>query len=138
MPFCPTCKSEYIEGTVKCDDCGSSLVASLEPREAEDDSRLVEVWHTQGEMDAQLIRSLLDSHGIRSMLSGESLRLTHGFTVDGLAEVRILVRDEDAKRACEVIASLEGMSRCVHCGYPVHESDPRCHACGKLSEKESR
>ena len=81
-------------------------------------------------MDAQLIRSLLESNGIRSMFSGESLRLTHGFTIDGLAEVKILVRDEDAKRACEIIASLEGMSRCPHCGYPGHNEDERCYSCG--------
>ena len=91
----------------------------------------MEVWHTQGEMDAQLMRSLLESSGIQSAFSGESLRLTHGFTVDGLAEVRILVRDRDAKRACEVIASLEGMKRCTHCGYPMRESDVKCHACAK-------
>ena len=98
---------------------------------ADSTSELVEVWYTQGEMDAQLVRSLLESNGIDSMLSGESLRLTHGFTVDGLAEVKILVRSEDAKRACEVIASLDGMTRCGHCGYPVYKADETCHSCGK-------
>ena len=38
------------------------------------------------------------------MLSGESVRLTHAFTVDGLAEVKILVRKDDAERAREVLA----------------------------------
>jgi hypothetical protein len=66
---------------------------------------LVEVWTAYGEMDAQLIRSVLEGDGIESMLSGESLRLTHGITVDGLAEVKILVRKEDEERAREVIAA---------------------------------
>jgi hypothetical protein len=66
--------------------------------------KLVEVFKAQGEMDAQMIRSVLESDGIDSMLSGESVRLTHGFTVDGLAEVKILVRKEDEARAREVIA----------------------------------
>ena len=65
---------------------------------------LVEVFKAQGEMEAQMIRSVLEGDGIESMLSGESVRLTHGFTVDGLAEVRILVRKEDETRAREVIA----------------------------------
>lgn len=66
---------------------------------------LVEVYKAQGEMQAQMIRSVLESDGIDSMLSGESVRLTHGFTVDGLAEVKILVREEDETRAREVISA---------------------------------
>jgi hypothetical protein len=64
---------------------------------------LVEVFKAQGEMEAQVIRSVLESDGIESMLSGESIRLTHGLTVDGLAEVKILVRDDEETRAREVI-----------------------------------
>ena len=132
MPFCPSCRSEYVEGTSTCEDCGEKLTENLPPKAATaDTSELVEVWYTQGEMDAQLVRSLLESNGIESMLRGESLRLTHGFTVDGLAEVKILVRAEDAKRACEVIASLDGMTQCRHCGYPVYKTDETCHSCGK-------
>jgi hypothetical protein len=66
---------------------------------------LVEVWKAQGEMDAQLILSVLEGDGIEAMLSGESLRLTHALTVDGLAEVKILVRKEDEARARDVIAA---------------------------------
>lgn len=130
MPFCPKCRAEYVEGTVACDDCGVALSAEPpEPRAGA--SALVEVWYTHGEMDAQLMRSLLESSGISSMFSGESLRLTHGFTVDGLAEVRILVREEDAKRACEIISSLDGMRQCGECGRPAHEKDAACHYCKK-------
>ena len=67
--------------------------------------KLVEVSRAYGEMEAQVIHSLLESHGIESMLKGEALRITHGFTMDGLAEVRILVRPEDAERAKEIIAA---------------------------------
>ena len=65
---------------------------------------LVEVGKAQGEVEAQLMRSVLESNGIDAMLSGESVRLTHAFTVDGLAEVKILVRKDDAERAREVLA----------------------------------
>ena len=65
---------------------------------------LVEVCTAQGDINAQVIRSMLEGSGIDSMISGESTRITHGFTVDGLAEVRILVRSEDAERAKELVA----------------------------------
>ena len=132
MPFCPKCRTEYVEGTVTCTDCGQKLVAELSPAEKQtpEQTDLVEVWHVQGEMDAQLIRSLLESNGIESMFAGESVRLTHGLTVDGLAEVRILVREEDAKRACEIIGSLEGMTQCTSCGYPASKEDTACYSCG--------
>lgn len=131
MPFCAKCRSEYVEGTLVCEDCGGKLTETLPPEPVgEGDGDLVEIWHAQGEMDAQLIRSLLDSNGITAMLSGEALRLTHGFTVDGLAEVKILVRAEDAKRACDIVSSLEGMTRCEKCGYPAHQQDATCHSCG--------
>jgi hypothetical protein len=137
MPYCPACRSEYVEGTTTCEDCGRALVDTLPENSGNEDaaSELVEVWHTQGEMDAQMMRSLLESNGIQSVLSGESLRLTHGFTVDGLAEVRILVRDKDAKIASEIIASLDGMTRCAHCGYPMRVEDARCYSCGTAGKR---
>ncbi|NIO29565.1 MAG: hypothetical protein GTO29_13540 [Candidatus Latescibacteria bacterium] len=75
------------------------------PRKGDPNIKLVEVWKAQGETEAQIIRSVLEGDGIESMLSGESVRLTHGITVDGLAEVKILVREEDETRAREVIAA---------------------------------
>ena len=131
MPFCPKCRGEYVEQTQACDDCGVSLVETLPAgrERTAGNAALVPVWHTHGEMDAQLIRSLLDSHGVESMIKGESLRLTHGFTLDGLAETKILVREDDAERARDVIASLDGMNRCPTCGYPVYDTDTACYSC---------
>jgi predicted amidophosphoribosyltransferase len=131
MPFCPRCRTEYVNGTSVCADCAVSLVSELPPeRDAPPDvGDLVEVWRTQGEVNAQLVRALLDANGIASMLAGESLRLTHGLTVDGLALVRILVRPDDARRACEIIASTEGVGRCPRCGFPVDDRDEACWSC---------
>ena len=136
MPFCPKCRSEFVEGTVECSDCGVPLVeepAGQSPLVTDTDD-LVEVWRAQGEVNAQLVRSLLEGSGIRSMLSGESLRLTHGLTVDGLALVRVLVRSGDARRACEIIASTDGVRRCPRCEFPVSESDDSCWSCGHRFE----
>jgi len=75
------------------------------PRGGDPNIKLVEVCTAHGEVEAQMMRSILESSGIDSMITGESTRLTHGFTVDGLAEVKILVREEDEERAREVIAA---------------------------------
>ena len=71
------------------------------------EKNLVEVWRTQGEIETQVIRSLLESNGIRTMLSGEAMRFVGGFTLDGLAEVKILVKAEDAPRAREIITAMK-------------------------------
>ena len=132
LPYCPKCRSEFVEGTLTCSDCGVRLVPELaaEKRTPGDEEDLVEVWRTQGEINAQLVRSLLEGSGISAMLTGESLRLTHGLTLDGLALVRVLVRSADSKRACEVIASIDGVRPCPRCKFPVSESDESCWSCG--------
>ena len=65
----------------------------MEPEE------LVEVWRGRSESEARIVRSLLAAAGIRSMVRGESTRLTHPVSVSRLGDVRILVRAEDAERA---------------------------------------
>ena len=68
---------------------------------------LVCVATVQGEVPAQVIRSLLEASGIDSMLQGEAIRLTHGLTVNGLGEVKVMVRAEDEASARELIAATE-------------------------------
>jgi predicted amidophosphoribosyltransferase len=137
MPFCPSCRAEYIEGVDTCEECGIPLVESLPSvQKRAPVPKLVDVWHTQGEMQAQMIKSLLESDGIDSMLSGEALRLTHGLTIDGLAEVRILVREEDAARASDIIASLDGITLCPRCGRPAYVADETCPRCGAVLDAD--
>jgi len=60
-----------------------------------------------GEIQAQQIRAFLEAHGITCAFRGESLRLTHGFTVDGLGKVDIFVPDEDVERARGLLAEAD-------------------------------
>lgn len=51
MPWCPKCKSEYVEGTETCVDCGSRLVETLEePPENNDLEQCILEFLEEGEM----------------------------------------------------------------------------------------
>ena len=47
---------------------------------------------------------MLKSNGIESSISGETLRLTHGFSLNVLGLVRIFVRPEDEEVARALLA----------------------------------
>ncbi len=68
---------------------------------------LQRVFLASGDVHAQQVRTFLEASGIRSTTRGESLRLTHGFTLDGLGAVEILVAEADVDLARELIASAE-------------------------------
>ena len=75
--------------------------------ESRDPEDLVVVWEGWGETEAKLVQVLLEGHGVTCMVQGESTRLTHGFTVDGLAQVRVLVRPEDEQKARDLLTTPE-------------------------------
>jgi hypothetical protein len=65
------------------------------------------VFVANGELHAQQVRAFLEAAGIATSERGESLRHTHGLTVDGLGAVEIMVADSDAARARSLLASAE-------------------------------
>ncbi len=65
------------------------------------------VFIASGEIHAQQVRAFLEAAGISSALHGESLRNTHGLTLDGLGMVRIVVAAADEERARALLASAE-------------------------------
>ena len=95
------------------------------------------VREVNGDIEAQQVKAFLSAHGIPCEFRGEALRMTHGFTLDGLAVARILVRKEDAERAEEIIADGEGMARCAACRKPVRADDDRCWSCDAPRAPES-
>jgi hypothetical protein len=111
--FCPECGAEYIAGVETCADCGVPLVENAEwarlrrEREAELESlrheELLLVHEAQGEVEAGIIRSLLDAHGIATLATGMSTQSVYPFTMDGLGKIRIMVRADDLARAREMI-----------------------------------
>lgn len=65
--------------------------------------KLVKICTAADNMQAQMIRGLLETNGICCMLTGEAISRIGGITVDGLGEVPILVREEDAEAALAVL-----------------------------------
>jgi hypothetical protein len=65
------------------------------------------VFKASGEFEAQQIKAFLEAHGIRSILRGEALRNTHGFTLDGLGVVRVVVSRDDEETALELLKKAE-------------------------------
>jgi hypothetical protein len=67
----------------------------------------VVVYAAQGELEEGQVRSFLLAHGIPTSTRGEALRKTHGFTLDGLGQVEILVAPEHAEEAQRLLADVE-------------------------------
>jgi hypothetical protein len=60
MPYCPSCRSEYEEGTVTCADCGEPLVDQLDDNGSVEE--LVDVYECwEGQQAERLATVLRDS-----------------------------------------------------------------------------
>ncbi len=66
---------------------------------------LVVVFRTHSDIEASIVRSLLDAHGIRSMVASDVPHSIFPLTVSGLGEVRISVIESEASEAQRVISS---------------------------------
>lgn len=67
------------------------------------ESKLVVVYEASGQAEANVIKALLESEGIPTLLVYESVGLVFGLTVDGLGGVRVLVPEGLANEAREII-----------------------------------
>lgn len=67
-----------------------------------------EPWHvvftTSGMAQARIVAGRLETEGIPTRLKYEAVGTIYAITVDGLGEVKILVRAEDFARASDVLA----------------------------------
>jgi hypothetical protein len=67
------------------------------------------VFVASGEIEAQQVQAFLEASGIPSVFSGESLRKTHGLTLDGLGMVNIFVSEVD--EAASIDAGAKGKTQ---------------------------
>ncbi len=66
-------------------------------------AKLVEVYKARTELEAQVIKSLLESFEIPCILRSNAAPSVHMFTMNGLAETKVMVLDRVADEARELI-----------------------------------
>ena len=79
----------------------AELTNAAEERRPNPDEKLVKVFDSEQESEAMVVKGLLDSEGIENDLASASL-LQDAFP--GMGGMIILVREEDAEKARELIA----------------------------------
>lgn len=102
MPFCPECEYEYEDGIEECPDCGAGLVGQL-PRD-DDEEELVPVYYASGEIEADIVKGLLESAGIPVLEKADVQEWPGPFTVGPLSEEAVVVPVSRADEARKLIA----------------------------------
>ena len=67
----------------------------------------VAVSIVQGQVAEEQVRAFLEANGIPTQVRGETLRTTHGISIDGLGRVEILVPGDRADEARELLKDAE-------------------------------
>ena len=71
---------------------------------------MIEVYRAAGEMEALVIKGLLESQGIPCFLKSQAAPSVHVLTLDGLGEVRVMVLKSMTERAKELVRGEEHSS----------------------------
>ncbi len=67
--------------------------------------KMVQVYDAPNAMEAQVIKSLLESFNIPCFLKSNAAPSVHVLTMDGMGEVKVMVLKSLAKKARELIVS---------------------------------
>ncbi len=103
MPYCPNCETEFRDGILRCSDCGTELVQTLAAPQADEDGaeavELVELASFPIPAEADMMRELLETNGIRTVVRGESDPIGAASMASPAA---LLVEQRDLERAREL------------------------------------
>lgn len=67
----------------------------------------VEVYSANGQLEADMIRLMLEAAGLHVLTRGESAGAAYGLTVGPLGEVHVLVRASEVQAANELLTAME-------------------------------
>jgi len=114
-PRCPSCRSTHVDyagwprSRWTCHLCGATWRDEAPPEEdTAADPGLVTVARFPTPWAAHLARTLLESHGIEACVMEERFPPLDLLTGQPLALNRVAVHHEDAGRALELLAAVEG------------------------------
>ncbi len=118
MPYCPQCLTEYREGVERCAECGVGLLPGIPPAPVPHGkvkfARVRTFTGPTAGLDATLARNVLESEGIPCALPGE----VSAEVLPGVDVVQLLVREQDAERAAEILTDYFDRSA------PLAEDEP--------------
>ena len=82
------------------------------------------VREVNGRIEAQQVKTFLEAHGIPANLRGESLGITHGFTLDGLGVVHVCVPGPQVDEARQLLARADSGELTLPDHAEVEPSEP--------------
>lgn len=68
---------------------------------------LIQVYSTEGQLEAEMIKGFLEAQGMNVVLSQESIGRTYGLTAGRLGQVKILVPESQAEEAISILEAME-------------------------------
>jgi hypothetical protein len=102
MPYCPKCHAEYSGKLTRCAECGEDLSPGsiAEEFSSDDDTqKLVPLATFPSVAEADMIKELLETNGIETMVRGETDPIG---AKSGAAPTELLVLERDLARAKEL------------------------------------
>ena len=108
MPYCPSCKAEYINSVKSCPDCGDSLVNHLPHSDKLPEVKWIALNSVPGKAYAEMVTEVLDKEEIPNFTKSDAVStayLTGGAGGIGGTSV-IFVPEEHQSRAEELLTQL--------------------------------
>jgi len=123
MKYCPNCRGEYQDWVEKCIDCGSTLTDTrpLLPEPETEDALVssadpvVTIAVYKNVVDADLVRSILESEGIRDVSVIEITPSASPIIPQAMKrEAYLRVKESEALKALKIVKSITEITPAVY------------------------
>jgi hypothetical protein len=100
--FCPSCRTEYVEGIYVCNDCGAQLVLELPPEIEPEYVEFVEFPFPGGREAPPffLVKPILEAEEVVFYVAGEYSNIAESYP-------RLMVRKDHVEKVMEILDDLE-------------------------------